>query len=218
MRIRLPSGTTAELVHPASGPAERGLVVIPDLMGMRPLFDEMVARLAEENSWSVCSFEPYPGQEHLEVSERQTAAAGLTDDRVLGDASAAADATGAATVGVLGFCMGGMYTLKVAASGRFDRHCAFYPQIRVPELWRGSGQGEPLEALEAVDASSVLAIVGCDDSYTPPDDVDGLEATGVTVVRYPGADHGFVHDPTRPAHRAEDAADAWSRVIAWLRG
>jgi len=75
-----------------------------------------------------------------------------------------------------------------------------------------------LEALEAVDASSVLAIVGCDDSYTPPDDVDGLEATGVTVVRYPGADHGFVHDPTRPAHRAEDAADAWSRVIAWLRG
>ena len=58
MRIRLPSGTTAELVHPASGPAERGLVVIPDLMGMRPLFDEMVARLAEENSWSGMTTRP----------------------------------------------------------------------------------------------------------------------------------------------------------------
>jgi NADH:ubiquinone oxidoreductase subunit K len=48
-------------------------------------------------------------------------------------------------------------------------------------------------------------------------DVDALAATGATVVRYEGADHGFVHDPTRPAHRADDAADAWSRVIDWLQ-
>ena len=46
MRIELPSGTAAELVHPPSGPAGRGLVVIPDVMGMRPLFDDLVARLA----------------------------------------------------------------------------------------------------------------------------------------------------------------------------
>ncbi|MEO2155099.1 MAG: dienelactone hydrolase family protein [Acidimicrobiales bacterium] len=36
------------------------------------------------------------------------------------------------------------------------------------------------------------------------------------MLRYAGADHGFVHDPSRPAHRAEDAADAWRRVVAWL--
>ena len=35
-------------------------------------------------------------------------------------------------------------------------------------------------------------------------------------MRYEGADHGFVHDPSRPAHRADDAADAWSRVLAFL--
>jgi len=35
-------------------------------------------------------------------------------------------------------------------------------------------------------------------------------------VRYEGADHGFVHDDTRPTHRAEDAADAWRRAIAFL--
>ena len=30
------------------------------------------------------------------------------------------------------------------------------------------------------------------------------------------ADHGFVHDPDRPAHRAADAADAWNRVLEFL--
>jgi dienelactone hydrolase len=35
-------------------------------------------------------------------------------------------------------------------------------------------------------------------------------------VRYEGAEHGFVHDASRPAHRADDAADAWRRVIAFL--
>ena len=50
MRIELPSGTAAELVHPPSGPAGRGLVVIPDVMGMRPLFDDLVAHLAAEGT------------------------------------------------------------------------------------------------------------------------------------------------------------------------
>ncbi len=216
MRIELPSGTAAELVHPPSGPADRGLVVIPDVMGMRPLFDDLVADLAAANGWSVAAFELYPDREHLDVAERLAAASSLADDRVLGDAVAAADATGAASVGVLGFCMGGMYAMKAVGTGRFDRHCPFYGMVRVPEAWRGSGQGEPLDAMAAGDASSVLAVIGCDDAWTPPDDVDALEAAGATVVRYEGADHGFVHDASRPAHRADDAADAWSRVLAWL--
>ena len=36
------------------------------------------------------------------------------------------------------------------------------------------------------------------------------------IVVYPEADHGFVHAPERPAHRADDAADAWRRVLAFL--
>ena len=50
----------------------------------------------------------------------------------------------------------------------------------------------------------------------PEADADALAATGAEVVRYPGADHGFVHDPSRPTHRADDAADAWRRVGAFL--
>ena len=218
MRIELPSGTPAELVGPAAGPPDRGLVVVPDVMGMRPLFDDLVARLAGEQGWSVCAFELYPGREDLEVADRLVAGATLDDDRVLGDAVAAADATGADTVGILGFCMGGMYVLKAVSTGRFHRHCPFYGMIHVPEQWRGPGQGEPLDHLAAGDPGSVLAIIGTADAWTPPDHVDELEAVGATVVRYEGAEHGFVHDASRPAHRIDDSADAWMRALAWLSG
>ena len=46
--------------------------------------------------------------------------------------------------------------------------------------------------------------------------IAAAEALGVHVVRYEGADHGFVHDPSRPTHRPDDAADAWRRVIGFL--
>ncbi len=138
-------------------------------------------------------------------------AAGTT--RAAGD-----DATGADTVGILGFCMGGMYVLKAVSTGRFHRHCPFYGMIHVPEQWQGAGQSEPLDLLSTGDAGSVLAIIGTEDRWTPPDHVDDLEAAGATVVRYEGADHGFVHDASRPAHRPGDAADAWMRVLAWLSG
>jgi dienelactone hydrolase len=88
----------------------------------------------------------------------------------------------------------------------------------VPDAWRGPGQRDALDHLLGApgSAASVLAIVGTNDPYTPAAEVDELEAAGATVVRYEGAEHGFVHDASRPAHRAADAADAWSRVIAWL--
>ena len=63
-----------------------------------------------------------------------------------------------------------------------------------------------------------LAIVGTADPWVPRADADALEAAGVEVVRYEDADHGFVHDPSRPAHRPDDAADAWRRVLAFLEG
>jgi carboxymethylenebutenolidase len=216
MRISLPSGTDAELASPESEPS-MGLVLIPDIMGLRPLFDEHCARLARENGWAVCAFEMFAGREHLSRDERMVAARDNDDDRILGDALEAAAATGCDRVGLIGFCMGGMYALKSVKTKRFARVVPFYGMIRVPADWRGSGQGEPLDALAQGDATSVLAIVGTADPFTPPDDVEALQATGATVVRYEGADHAFVHDPERPVHRPADAADAWSRAIDWLK-
>jgi carboxymethylenebutenolidase len=187
-------------------------------MGMRPLFDDLVARLAVETGGTVAAFQLYPGREQLDVGERLAAASTLDDDRVLGDAMAAAEATGAGTVSILGFCMGGMYALKAVGTGRFERSCPFYGMIHVPEAWQGPGQGEPLDGLAAGDPSSVLAVIGTADAWTPPDHVDELEAAGATVLCYEGADHGFVHDASRPAHRADDAAAAWAMVLDWLAG
>jgi carboxymethylenebutenolidase len=217
MRITLPSGTAAELARPGGAPT-MGLVVIPDIMGLRPLFDEHCVRLARENQWAVCAFEMFAGREQLDRDERMVAAADNRDDRILGDALAAADATACERVGLIGFCMGGMYALKSVGTRRFARVVAFYGMIRVPEQWHGPGQGQPLDAIAAGDPSSLLAIVGTADPWTPPEDVDALADTGATVVRYEGADHAFVHDPERPAHRPADAADAWQRAIDWLRG
>ena len=218
MRISLPSGTTAELARPSDGrDPVRGLVVAPDIGGLRPLFDDMCQRLADDNGWAVCAPEPWPGREDSTLEERLGAVGTLRDDEVLGDLSAAADATGVEPVGLIGFCMGGMYTLKAAGTGRFDRAAAFYGMIRIPDQWRSDTQAEPLDLL-GDEASRVLAIIGTDDVWTPPADVDALEASGAEVVRYAGAEHGFIHDPSRPGHRPDYAADAWRRVLTWLGG
>lgn len=216
--LTLPSGVPARLARPTSGEATAGLVIAPDIGGLRPLFDDLCARLAEENGWTVCAPEPFPGREDMTLPERMAAVGGLVDGAQVGALVEAADATGADRVGLVGFCMGGMYALKAAGTGRFSRCVAFYGMIRVPEDWQSEGQGEPLDAVTTPGASPVLAIVGTNDPYTPAGDIDDLEATGAEVVRYEGAEHGFVHDPSRPTHRPDDAADAWRRAIAFLNG
>ena len=162
MDLTLPSGTPAmsKLIEGAV----RGLVVVPDIWGLRGLYSTMVDDLATRTGWSVVAIEPFPGQDlggaadPTGFDDRSAALRAIDDDRLLGDAVAA----------------------------------------------RGS--------------TEVMAIVGTVDTWTPPADVDALEALGVEVVRYEGADHGFVHDPSRPAHRPDDAADAWSRALAFLAG
>jgi carboxymethylenebutenolidase len=77
---------------------------------------------------------------------------------------------------------------------------------------------EPLDVLGgAPERAPILHLCGTRDPYVPVADLDTLEERGgATVVRYQGADHGFVHDASRPAHRPDDAADAWRRVVDFL--
>jgi len=217
MRIDLPSGTPAELVRPPGEPT-LGVVVAPDIFGLRPLYVDICTRLANENSWVVCAPEPFPGRQLGDVDERFAEVRNLQDERVIGDLVAAGVATECSDVALIGFCMGGMYALKAAGLSHFRRVVAFYGMIRVPEAWKGAGHAEPLDKLENAMASPTLAIIGEHDPYTTPEDVAALEAARVTVVRYPDAEHGFVHDPDRPAHRPDDAADAWQRAIAFITG
>lgn len=219
MRIELPSGTAAELVVPDA--PRRGVVLAPDIMGLRPLFDDLVAKLAAEQGWALCAPEPFPRHGHVQTPpERMELVRDLQDERQVGDLVAAADLlrrdAGVDRVGAIGFCMGGMYVLKASDTGAFDRVVAFYGMIRVPEQFMGPGHTQPIDHVGAAGAAEVLAIIGGRDHFTPPVDVDDLAAAGATVVRYPEGEHGFVHDASRPTHRADDAADAWRRVYEFL--
>ncbi len=217
MRITLPSGTPAELVLPAEK-ASHGLVIACDIGGLRPLFQDMCTRLCAEQGWAVCAPEPWPGREHLSVTEKQAQVATLSDQETLDNFKHAAAATNCETVNLIGFCMGGMYALKAAPLPDFTRIVAFYGMIHVPEHWQSDTQQDPLAAVHKGDPTKIMAIIGEEDQWTPPQDVDKLEATGVAVKRYAGAEHGFVHDPERPAHRPDDACNAWERAIAFLHG
>ncbi|HVE46944.1 MAG TPA: dienelactone hydrolase family protein [Acidimicrobiales bacterium] len=211
-RVTLPSGTPAEVARPSGRPTA-GLVIAPDIMGLRPLFDRMCARLAAENQWGVAACEPFPGREHLTLEEREIGS--NDDERVLGDLAAAADLLGVEPVGVLGFCQGGMWAFKAAGTGRFHRAVAFYGMIRVD--WARPGHAQPLEWLRKPEACPVLALVAGQDKLVPFADAQLLaDLDHVKVVAYPDAEHGFAHDPARPTHRAEDAADAWSRALSFL--
>ncbi len=218
MRTTLASGTPVGIALPSDGrDPTQGLVLIPDIMGLRGLFDDHIQRLADEQGWAVVAVEPWPGREHLALEARLEMVATIDDRAALADLVAAADLLEVEPVGITGFCMGGMFTLKAAGTGRFHRAVAFYGMFRIPDGWRGEGAIEPLDAVRAAGACPAMAIVGSEDRWTPPADVQAAEAAGITVVRYEGADHGFVHDDSRPTHRPDDAKDAWQRAIAFLK-
>ena len=219
MRVTLPSGTPAELSIPDNPTGTRGVVIAPDIMGLRPLFDDLASGLAAERGWPVCAVEPFPGQESVPLEERLRSrldAARITRDLELG-ADLLQERTGVAAVAVIGFCMGGMNAFRAAGTGRFDRAVAFYGMIRPPEHWSQPGD-DPLDAVARPQCCPVLAICGGADRWTPAEDIDALRRAGdhVRVEVYEGADHGFVHDPSRPAHRADDAAHAWRLVREFL--
>ncbi len=201
-----------------------GLVVHPDIGGIRPLFDDLARRLATHGI-AVCIPEPFARVDvtGLDVPARMEIVPTLVDETQLGDLERAADYLivhdDVSEVSVLGFCMGGMYALKAAASDRFERAVSFYGMIRVPENWRSPTLAEPLAT--AAEAGPTIAILGDADPFTPAADIEALRKAWAgrddcEIVVYADAQHGFVHDAERESHRADDAADAWTRVLAFL--
>ena len=226
--LRGPDDVAVEAIHARpEGMPRVGIALHPDIMGVRPLFDDLCRRLAT-NGFAVCCPEPFARaprevREATDPAVRMTHVPQLDDALQIGDLAAAADHLvvhdDVGRVAVMGFCMGGMYALKAAASGRFDRAVAFYGMIRVPPDWRGPRLAEPLAT--ASEVCPTLAVVGAVDPFTPPDDVAALRTAWADrpdceLVVYPEADHGFVHAPERPTHRDDDAADAWTRVLDFL--
>ena len=215
-KIELSTGTPAEIVHPQTGRPKAGIVLVPDIMGLRPLFEDHCARISKEWKVSVCAPELFPGGDKWSLDQRMKKAKALKDEEKIADILAAAQRTGCDNVHIIGFCMGGMYALKAAVEDRFTRCVSFYGMVRVPKQWKGKAQKDPIDLLADRAATHVMHIVGTEDAWVPEQDYKDLEKLGATVVVYKGAEHGFVHDPERPAHRDKDAADAWKRAKKFL--
>ena len=203
-----------------------GLVLHPDVGGLRPLYEDMARRLATHGLavWVIEPFAALGEAARTSVEARLASVKDLDDTQQLDILAAAADRLvvddDVTSVSVLGFCMGGHYVLKAAALDRFDAAVAFYGMIRTPEAWAGPGHRiEPL-SVAAQDAPT-LAFFGSNDPWTPAVDIDALRAAwsgrdDCEIVVVEGADHGFVHDPDREVHRADDAAHAWEKTLAWI--
>lgn len=223
-----PDGGPVEAFHarPESMPIA-GVVLHPDIFGLRPLFETMAETLAT-NGLAVVVVEPFTRidpdvRAGLDAPARLDRVADFEDEYQLGDLAAAADRLvvddDVNRVSVLGFCFGGTQALKAAATDRFDAAVACYGMLRLRAGWASERQVEPLAG--AAHTCPTLAIFGGVDSLTPAADIEALRAEWADrpdceIVVYPEADHGFVHDPERPAHRAADAADAWRRALAWM--
>jgi carboxymethylenebutenolidase len=220
-------GYDVPIVHARpDGMPKAGVVLHPDLGGLRPLFSDMARRLAT-HGFAVCSFEQFatrPESELGSIESRIWQVKELDDAQQLEIFSSAADLLviedNVTRVSALGFCMGGHYVFKAAASDRFDAAVAFYGMLRTPDDWRGPGHTiEPLDV--AAHMCPTLAIFGSIDQWTPAADIDALRAawqgrSDCEIVMVEGADHAFVHDPERDVHRAEDAAACWARAIDWM--
>ena len=213
---RLTHGARAYLA-PAAGAPDAGLVIIPSMPGTTPAFESRASALAAERGWTVCIPEIVTDDPQAGFAERRAKVVHLRDEDVFGILRDAAAATRAPKVALIGFCIGGMYAMKAASLGTFDRIVAFYGMVRVPPYWQSIGQGEPLEYLSG-NTDRILALFGEQDEFVPVSDIDALEASGVPVVRYPEAGHAFAHDPDHPHHRADDAADAWRRALEFVAG
>ena len=207
-----PSGT-------GSGP---GVLVIQEWWGLVPQIKGVCDRLAGEG-FTALAPDLYHGDiaEHTEMDKAGELMNSLPPERAARDMSAAIDhllgheACSGSSVGVVGFCMGGMLTLLIAAQ-EGDRVAAAAPFYGAP-----LGEGGP-------DWSGLRARVeghfAEDDDFFPPDGVGGLESElrsmgkDVTFHVYAGTGHGFTNEENPLGTYDTEATElSWGRTLAHLR-
>lgn len=212
--------------------AERfpAVIVIHEVFGLVDHVRDVVCRFAREGYVGIApdlySREGGPG----DLSTREgmmRAIQNLPDRRVLLDLDStvsylkSVDFVKPEKIGVVGFCMGGLYSLLFAGHSRaLSAAVVFYGRIVYPE----TNEKKPVSPIDTVPniSSPLLGIYGEADTGIPVKDVELLRQALqrnnkiFEIEIYTGTPHAFFND-TRPSYKPDAARDAWEKTLAFYR-
>jgi carboxymethylenebutenolidase len=235
--IKTPDGTAdAYFVHPAEG-THPGVLVWPDIFGQRPAFRQMGRRLAE-SGYSVLVVNPFyrkkkapTAPEHADFQDPATRTAlmalagSLTADTAVTDARAfvtwldsQASVDKKRKMGTTGYCMGGPFTLRTAAT--------FPDRIGAGASFHGGGlvtdkPDSPHLLVPKIKAHYLFAIAANDDQRQPEAKTVLREAFAkaklpAEIEVYAGTMHGWC-PPDSQVYNHDQAEKAWSRMLALFK-
>ena len=221
------------LAHPVEGRGA-GVIMWPDIKGIRPAFRAMGERLAQ-SGYTTLVVNPYyrsargdvirPGESFGDPAVRERLmplARSLSPETCVSDGGAFIEFLDAhpsvdpgRQVGTAGYCMTGSYTLRLAAA---------YPErIGAGASFHGGGLAtdrpdSPHLLVPKIDAGFLIAIAENDDEKEPEAktllreafDKAGQEAE---IEVYPGTLHGWC-PPDGDAYNEAQAERAWGRMLA----
>ena len=210
----------------AEAPSGAGIIIIPDVRGLHPYYEELALRFAEAGVHAIAfdfyartagsrkrdgSFDPEPHVRELEA------------ERVNDDVAAAAEFLRSEDGGrperlyTVGFCLGGRISLLQAASGLgLGGVIGFYPW---PTGSHRSGLPAPADEAPRF-GCPVLTLYGEADAGIPLEARDAfaaaLAAAGVEhrSATYAGAPHSFFD--RKAADYADASADAWRQMLGFM--
>jgi carboxymethylenebutenolidase len=210
----------------AEAPSGAGIVIVPDVRGLHPYYEELAMRFAEAGVHAV-AFDYYArtagGTKRGEGFDPQPHVLELAPERVNDDVAAAAaylrspDGGAPERTFTIGFCLGGRISLLQAAAGlELDGVIGFYPW---PTGEHRSGLPAPADEAPRF-GCAVLTLYGGADAGIPAEARDtfarALEDAGIEhrSVAYPDAPHSFFD--RKASEYAEASADSWDRVLDFV--
>lgn len=228
--VTTPDGTAdCYFVHPASGTAP-GVLIWPDIFGLRPAFRQMGKRLAE-SGYSVLVVNPFYRAKKAPTAEAGAAtpiaqlmplARALNETTHMTDAKAFVAWLDKQTpvaknrkIGTQGYCMGGPIAFRTSAAvpDRVGAVASFHGGGLVAD----APNSPHLQAAKSK-AQFLIAIAASDDAKAPTDK-DTLKETfakanlPAEIEVYTGSAHGWC-PPDSSVYNESLAEKAWGRLLA----
>jgi carboxymethylenebutenolidase len=201
----------------APGP-HAAVIVIHEWWGLNDWVKEQAEKLASLG-YVALAVDLYRGKVATNAEEAHELMRGLPQDRGVQDLKAAVTYLGTRKevrpdrIGSIGWCMGGGFSIQLAVHD---------PRLRACVVNYGALPTDPND-LQLIGAA-VLGNFGADDHGITVADVEAFKKGMTNAQRvfevkiYPGAGHGFMNPNNKDGYRPEAAADAWTRIINFLKG